>query len=93
MAIQSEMDAGKKRLILRGIRSPQTPQAGDPRDPQGIEPGISVSVVPDGDGGDPPVTGTVQSVSRDSIAILRSDDRIGQVCVHFPRVGYRVAKL
>ncbi len=88
----SDMDS-QEALDIAKDSAPQTPQAGDPRDPQEIEPGMSVSVVPDGDGGDPPVTGTVQSVSRDSIAILRSDDRIGQVCVHFPRVGYRVAKL
>jgi hypothetical protein len=28
--------------------------------------------------------------SRDPIAILREDPRVGTVCVHFPRVGYRV---
>ena len=27
----------------------------------------------------------------DSQCILREDARVGRVCVHFPRVGYRVA--
>jgi hypothetical protein len=30
-------------------------------------------------------------VDRDRIAIVREDPRVGTVCVHFPRVGYRVA--
>jgi hypothetical protein len=37
------------------------------------------------------VTGVVQLVDRDSIAIQRDDPRVGTVCVHFPRVGFRVA--
>ncbi|MDA7949431.1 MAG: glutathione S-transferase family protein [Hyphomicrobiaceae bacterium] len=72
---------------------PQTSENEDSRDPQGLMPGMNVSVVPDGDGGDPPVAGIIRTVTRDSIAILREDDRVGQVCVHFPRVGYRVVKL
>ncbi len=88
----SEMDAGEALDIARDAE-PRTPQAGDPRDPQKIEPGMNVSVVPEGDGGDPEVTGIAHSVSRETIAILRSNERIGQICVHFPRVGYRVAKL
>ncbi|MBT5918588.1 MAG: glutathione S-transferase family protein, partial [Alphaproteobacteria bacterium] len=29
-------------------------------------------------------------LNRDSIAVLREDPQVGQVCVHFPRVGYRI---
>jgi glutathione S-transferase len=71
--------------------SSTTPKQSDPRDPQGIEPGQRVSVVPDLDSGESPVIGVVQLVDRDSIAILRDDPRVGTVCVHFPRVGFRVA--
>ncbi len=69
---------------------PQTPEHADPRDPQGIVPGQKVWVVPDLDSGEPPVGGIVRSVNRYSIGILREDERVGTVCVHFPRVGYRV---
>ncbi len=51
---------------------------------------MAVSVVPDVDGGDPVVTGTVRRVDRETISILRDDPRVGEVCVHFPRVGFRV---
>ena len=49
-----------------------------------------VTVTPDEDGGDPTVEGAVRYADGDTIAILRDDSRGGQVCVHFPRVGYRV---
>ncbi|MGH8629153.1 MAG: glutathione S-transferase family protein [Burkholderiales bacterium] len=70
---------------------PVTPEQADERDPQGLRPGQKVSVVPDVDSGEPPVRGAIRLVDRDRIAILRSDPRVGNVCVHFPRAGYRVA--
>ena len=41
--------------------------------------------------GDPEVEGVVRLVDRERIAILREDPRAGRLCVHFPRIGYRVA--
>ena len=52
---------------------------------------IAISGDPDVDGGEEAVAGTVRMADRDTIAILRSDPRCGEVCVHFPRTGYRVA--
>ena len=49
-----------------------------------------VRIKPDVDGGEQDVTGTVRLVARDQIAVDRTDDRAGTVCVHFPRAGYRV---
>ncbi len=88
----TDMPSGEALEIAKNSE-PQTPETSDSRDPQHLEPGMSVNVVPEGDGGDPMVSGIVHAVSRESIAILRSDDRVGRVCVHFPRVGYMVAKL
>ncbi len=67
-----------------------TPVQADAHDTQGIEPGMKVSIVADVDGGETPVSGEVRLVARDSIAILHSEERVGTVCIHFPRVGYRV---
>ena len=67
-----------------------TPERGDPREPQALQPGQRVSVVPDLDSGEPAVIGAVRLIEHDTIAILRDDPRVGTVCVHFPRVGYRV---
>jgi glutathione S-transferase len=70
-----------------------TPERGDPGDPQGLKPGQRVSVVADADSGETPVEGRVRRVGADTISLLRDDPRVGTVCVHFPRVGYRVTQL
>lgn len=64
----------------------------DDHDPQGLSLGDTVTVQPDVDGGEQPVEGLVRWVSADTIAIDRSTEQVGTVCVHFPRVGYRVEK-
>jgi hypothetical protein len=71
-------------------KEPATPEQGDPKEPQGLKPGAHVSVVPDTESGETAVAGVVRLVDRDRIAILRQDPRVGTVCVHFPRVGFRV---
>lgn len=85
----SDMSA-EEALAIAAAAETETVEKADPYDPQGIEPGMMVSVVPDVDGGDPPVSGPVRAVSRETIAILHENARIGQVCIHFPRAGYRV---
>ncbi|MEM7686868.1 MAG: glutathione S-transferase family protein [Pseudomonadota bacterium] len=70
-----------------------TEAAEDPLDPQGLTFGMAVAVSPDVDGGEQSVEGTVQAATRDTVAVLRTDDRAGDVCVHFPRAGYRVSIL
>ena len=59
-------------------------------EPQGLETGMLVSVSPDLDGGEQPVSGNVRYADANTISIERSSDEVGQVCVHFPRAGYRV---
>ena len=85
----SDMDPLEALDIARDAE-PETPEGSDPLDAQNIEPGMRVTIAPDSDGGDPKVPGTVHAVSRDTIAILSEDERVGTVCIHFPRAGYRV---
>ena len=87
----SEMTAGEALDIARATTT-ETPEGADADDPQGLAPGQTVSVVPDVDGGDPAVIGTVRRIDRETISILRDDPRVGEVCVHFPRVGFRVTR-
>ena len=77
-------------LSIGSKSEPETLEHGDPQDPQGLKPRMTVSVTPMGDGGDPAVTGTIRFVDRDTIAIVRDTESTGRFCVHFPRVGYRV---
>lgn len=70
-----------------------TAGASDPQDPQGLEPGMTVSVVPDVDGGEEAVEGVLHAAGIDTVSVRREDPRAGTVCVHFPRAGYRVRVL
>lgn len=40
-----------------------------------------------------PIEGELVVSTRDSVGVLREDPRVGQVVVHFPRVGYAVRKV
>ena len=64
----------------------------DAGDPSGLKAGQTISVTPD-DTGKVPVTGVLVGLSPDRISIQRSDPRVGDVAVHFPRAGYVVARL
>ena len=89
--ITSEMDSATALEIARAS-SPQTQTCADADDPQGLVPGMRVGITPDDIGGDPTVVGNIVSVSAEEIAIQRQDARVGEVVVHFPRVGYRVTR-
>ena len=64
----------------------------DANDPSGLQAGQKLSVTPD-DTGKVPVSGTLVGLAADRISLARSDDRVGDVVVHFPRAGYIVSKL
>lgn len=51
--------------------------------------GCSVGVRPD-DYHTPEVKGTLMHLDWDDVAVLRDDPRLGEVMLHFPRVGYTV---
>ncbi len=61
----------------------------DANDPSGLKAGQKLSVTPD-DTGKVPVTGTLVGLTADRISIARSDPRVGDVVVHFPRAGFIV---
>ncbi len=69
---------------------PIASKTADPNDPQGLTPGMKVTVSPDLDGGEQPVEGSVVSATVDTITLGRSDPEVGNIHVHFPRAGYRV---
>lgn len=80
----------EQALAIANESIPTTPEQNDAADPQGLKPGMSVSVAPLTDSGEVGVSGTIRLVSRDRIALARNNAHCGDVVVHFPRVGYRV---
>jgi glutathione S-transferase len=61
----------------------------DPDEPNGFKPGDAVTVNAEDYGRDK-VSGTVVASSATRIAIRRSDPRVGEVVLHFPRAGFVV---
>ncbi|MEM9602606.1 MAG: glutathione S-transferase family protein [Pseudomonadota bacterium] len=84
-------DFSAEDAIALALASEPTAETGvAERDPQGLAVGASVTVCPDVDGGEQPVAGTLRFANADTVAIERTADDVGTVCVHFPRYGYRI---
>jgi glutathione S-transferase len=77
-------------ILYAKEHEPATVPFADPRDPQGLQPDMKVVVRPDLNGGEQPVAGEVVLANPVRIAVRRVDSVAGNICVHFPRVGYRV---
>jgi glutathione S-transferase len=63
----------------------------DPANALGLAPGDRVHVTAEDTGRDP-VEGTLAGLTLERITLRRRDPRVGEVAVHFPRVGYQVRK-
>ena len=69
---------------------PVTETKADHGDPLGLTPGDQVSVSPQN--ASATIAGKIVALSADEIALHRIDPDVGNICVHFPRIGYRVTK-
>jgi glutathione S-transferase len=74
-------------LDVAKTAKPATSPAGDSGDAEGFKPGDRVSVTSEDTGRDP-VTGELVLLAPNEVALKREDPRVGEVVVHFPRVGY-----
>ena len=73
--------------------APLERQHNDEFDPQGLTPGMNIVVSPDLDGGEQPVEGKIIDATSERLVIRRVDADVGEINVHFPRVGYRAKPL
>ena len=64
----------------------------DRNDPSGLKAGQKISVTPD-DTGKVPVEGVLVGLSADRVSVARTDLRVGEVVVHFPRAGFIIVPL
>ncbi|MFO1406929.1 MAG: glutathione S-transferase family protein [Steroidobacteraceae bacterium] len=81
--------AASDALAVARAGTPDTPGGVDPRDPLGLAAGAHVTVTPD-DYGKIPVEGELVTLDAHEVAVLRRTDALGDVVVHFPRIGYVV---
>jgi len=87
---RSEMTPGEALTIARSAE-PAAPPAHDPADPLGLSPGEAVTVAADDYGRDP-VAGELVALTPSRIVIARDTGDLGRLHIHFPRVGYAVAR-
>lgn len=85
----SDMTAGEA-LDIASVSQPSEPLASESQDPQELEPGMQVSVIADVDSGETHTVGMISSVSKDGVSIMRYSVQLGDLCIHFPRAGYRI---
>ena len=87
---RSEITPAEALDIARASTS-ATAERLDPEEPNGFAPGDAVSVNADDYGRDR-VAGTLVASSATRIAIRRTDPRVGDVVLHFPRAGFVVQR-
>jgi hypothetical protein len=61
-------------------------------DTHGIALGTRVTITPVDTGCDP-VEGELVLAMRDEVAVRRFDDRVGDLIVHFPRIGFEMKRV
>lgn len=86
---QTDMTA-ESALAVATSEEPVTLATVSKDDPQGLKVGQIVSVSPDVNGGEQAVSGRLRMADAETVAIDRVSDAAGNVCVHFPRAGYRI---
>ena len=87
---RAEMAPAEALAIAKESR-PAAAAGVDPHEPNGLGRGDAVSVVPDDYGFDP-VAGELVASSVHEIAVRRRNPALGEIVVHFPRIGFRVTR-
>ncbi|MDX2166454.1 MAG: glutathione S-transferase family protein [Deltaproteobacteria bacterium] len=77
-------------LAVARDSQPATASGVDAHEPNGLRTGARVTVTPDDYGFDP-VAGELVGSSAHEIALRRHAPEVGEVVVHFPRIGFRVS--
>lgn len=87
---RTDIDAEQALAVARAA-TPQAPAGVDADDPLGLAAGEPVVITPD-DYGRIPVSGELVTLTVDEVAVRRQPAALGEVVVHFPRLGYRVER-
>jgi glutathione S-transferase len=86
------IDVAEAHRVARESEPNLTSEVGE-NEPQGLEAGMPVRVMPDDFSLRGPVEGTVLRASALIIAVHRSTEDFGDLVIHFPRLGYRIEPL
>ncbi len=91
MGERTDITADEAIAIARQASPASLDSAENRPDETGAAPGDRVIVWPV-DHSDTPVEGTLALISAVKIVVIRSDERAGELAVHFPRIGYQLRK-
>jgi glutathione S-transferase len=86
------IDVAEAHRVARESEPNLTSEVGE-NEPQGLEAGMPVRVMPDDFSLRGAVEGELLRASALGIAIHRSTDDFGDLVIHFPRLGYRIEPL
>jgi glutathione S-transferase len=86
----TEISAAEALDIARRSAPTSKPNV-DPNNPEGLRLGERVQVRAELAGRDPTI-GALHTLTRQHVAISHSNERVGEVVVHLPRVGYLVSR-
>jgi glutathione S-transferase len=86
------IDVAEAHRVARESEPNLTSEVGE-NEPQGLEAGMPVRVMPDDFSLRGAVEGELLRASALGIAIHRSTDDFGDLIIHFPRLGYRIEPL
>jgi glutathione S-transferase len=87
---RSELAPAEALAVARAAE-PAPPPAHDPANVLGLSPGDAVTVAADDYGRDP-VAGRLVALTTRRVVIARESDELGRIHIHFPRIGYLVAR-
>jgi glutathione S-transferase len=88
---RSEM-SGAEALAIARDAEPAPGPAHDADDPLGLTPGELINVSAD-DYGREPIAGHLVALTPQQVVIARETDDLGRLHVHFPRIGYLIARV
>jgi hypothetical protein len=88
---RSEMSGAEALKVARDSEPASAPQH-DATDPLGLAPGDLVNVSAD-DYGREPIAGHLIALTPERVVIARDTDDLGRLHVHFPRIGYLIARV
>jgi len=78
-----------EQALVAALSAETTSVAGiEPFEVQDLRPGQAVRVAPDN--GSASIAGQLLALSRDEVILSHHHQRVGDVAIHFPRVGYRI---
>ncbi|MFC3069457.1 glutathione S-transferase family protein [Phenylobacterium soli] len=82
---------GAEALAVARAADPVAPPPHDDTDPLGLQPGAAVAVAADDYGRDP-IEGRLVAPTPDRVVIGRESADLGRLNIHFPRIGYTIAR-